>query len=64
MIKLLKKLTQKNGMSFGNKNIFKRFSDIRFNFLFYHWVARIVIFIIMIALICCVQSLIWINVGP
>ena len=37
---------------------------IRSDILLHHWIAPIVLFIIMIALICYVQSLIWINVGP
>jgi len=37
---------------------------LRSDILLHHWIAPIVLVIVMIALICCVQSLIWINVGP
>ena len=37
---------------------------IRSNILLHYWIAPIVLVIVMIGLICYVQSLIWINVGP
>lgn len=37
---------------------------LRSNILLHHWIAPIVLVVVMIGLICYVQSLIWINVGP
>lgn len=37
---------------------------LRSDILLHHWIAPVVLFIVMIILICYVQSLIWINVGP
>ena len=37
---------------------------IRSDILLHHWIAPIVLVVVMIGLICYVQSLIWINVGP
>jgi len=37
---------------------------LRSDILLHHWIAPIVLFIVMIILICYVQNLIWINVGP
>ena len=37
---------------------------IRSNILFHYWIAPIILVAVMIALICYVQTLIWINVGP
>ena len=37
---------------------------IRSNILLHHWIAPIVLTLIMIALISYVQKLIWINTGP
>lgn len=37
---------------------------IRSNILLHHWVAPVVLVVVMIALICYVQNLIWINTGP
>jgi|TARA_B100001094_G_scaffold333231_1_gene409675 hypothetical protein len=36
---------------------------LRSNILLHHWIAPIVLVVVMIALICYVQSLIWIDVG-
>ena len=36
---------------------------IRSDILLHHWIAPIVLVVVMIALICYVQSLIWIDVG-
>tara|TARA_B100001559_G_C16430338_1_gene589518 strand:- start:949 stop:1227 length:279 start_codon:yes stop_codon:yes gene_type:complete len=37
---------------------------VRSNILLHYWIAPIVLVVVMIALICYVQNLIWINTGP
>ena len=37
---------------------------IRSNILLHYWIALIVLVVVMIALVCYVQNLIWINTGP
>jgi hypothetical protein len=37
---------------------------LRSNILLHHWIAPIVLVIVMIGLICYIQNLIWINTGP
>jgi hypothetical protein len=37
---------------------------LRSDILLHHWIAPIVLVVVMLGLIMCVQSLIWINVGP
>jgi len=37
---------------------------LRSDILLHHWIAPIVLVVVMIGLICYVQNLIWINVGP
>ena len=37
---------------------------VRSSILLHYWIAPIVLVVVMIALICYVQQLIWINTGP
>ena len=37
---------------------------VRSSILLHYWIAPVVLVVVMIALICYVQNLIWINTGP
>jgi len=37
---------------------------VRSSILLHYWIAPVVLLVVMIALICYVQNLIWINTGP
>lgn len=37
---------------------------LRSNILLHHWIAPVVLVVVMIALVCYIQNLIWINAGP